>query len=125
MLTDHQGNNFQPVAIKTSSIHSRQEGKQCIPSCMACQGEYREHSCGYNGDTSYLPISKWRSMTGKDFNQFTEWLGKLSTQRWNLGAERYHSDTLGFQGDPLDHAIEEWFDMGCYLFYTKRRYGGL
>ena len=50
-----------------------------------------------------------------------EWIDTNTVERWNLGRQRYQSDIKGFQGDPIDHAIEEGFDMLLYLFIAKRR----
>lgn len=138
MLTDHQGNNFEPVAIKTSNIHSRREDGQCIEGCMACAEEEQQPYCSVCGDSGYggignrvycrkhfeIPSEPWRSQTGKDFNEFIEWIGKLAAQRQNLGIEHYEADVKGFQGNPLDHAIEEAFDLLLYLFYERRNRDG-
>ena len=49
------------------------------------------------------------------------WVRDNLSERMRLGEERCHSQVNGFQGDPLAHAIEEWLDMGVYLFYALRQ----
>lgn len=148
MKTDIHGHNFEPQAIRTSTIHSRIEGKRCIEGCMACGGKGQipgdkwENdmlclTCGGTGgkmpETPKQPstiihgpspgseIPNWRSMTIADYDQFLEWVDTNTLNRWNLGKERYQSDVKGFQGDPIDHAIEEMFDGLLYLWMAKRR----
>lgn len=64
----------------------------------------------------------WRSMKAEDREEFLGWAEQALSARWQLGADLYHSDVRGFQGDPIDHAIEEALDLVLYLFMTKRKY---
>ena len=68
-------------------------------------------------------MEAWRSMEPGDRQEFLVWAESSLFKRWVLGDERYESCTLGFQGDPLDHAIEEALDLVLYLWIAKRRQG--
>lgn len=60
-------------------------------------------------------------MLPADKNIFLQWVRKSLVERWKLGSDRYQSHIKGFQGDPLDHGIEEVLDLLVYLFYEKRK----
>ena len=62
----------------------------------------------------------WRKMTETDKDRYYRWVQNNLEKRWKLGEEKYDLPN-GFQGDPLDHAIEEAFDLLVYLFYQKRK----
>ena len=64
--------------------------------------------------------SPWWKMGAEQMGEYLLWLQSVAPERWEKGREKYESDRLGFQGDPVEHAIEEWLDMGVYLFYTQR-----
>ena len=66
-------------------------------------------------------MGSWRDMGSAQQRAMTTWALYGLRDRMELGNQRYNSKELGFQGDPLDHAIEEWLDMGVYLFYAKRQ----
>jgi len=66
-------------------------------------------------------MESWRSMKGEDQSEFLCWINGSLHDRWGLGKEKYDSDNQGFQGNPLDHAIEEALDLVLYLFMEKRR----
>ena len=63
----------------------------------------------------------WRSMKPEDRNEFLDWVAAALNERWELGRERYQSDRLGFQGDPLNQATEEALDQVYYLWVAKRQ----
>lgn len=118
--------------IRTSTIHSRIEGKRCIEGCLVCAGVKKTslrlviHPAGdwyeeVEEPIAHESIPNWRSMTNADYDQFLEWVDTNTLNRWQLGQERYLSDVKGFQGDPIDHAIEETFDSLLYLWIAKRR----
>ena len=62
----------------------------------------------------------WRSMTQHDKRLFIESITANLSSRWDMGEEKYDSAVHGFQGDPVNHAYEEWMDQGVYLYYIKR-----
>jgi hypothetical protein len=66
-------------------------------------------------------MESWRKMDHEDQEEFLAWVHVGLKGRLMLGDERYNSFNLGFQGDPLQHAIEEWFDLGQYLFRERKR----
>ena len=66
-------------------------------------------------------MDEWRSMRGKDKDEFKEWLDVSINQRLAIGEAKYHSSEHGFHGEPLDHAIEEALDLIFYLYMEKRR----
>ena len=66
-------------------------------------------------------MEAWRLMTANERQDYLNWLEDTALDRWLGGEIKYHSDILGFQGDPLEHAIEEAFDILCYLWYLKRK----
>ena len=41
-------------------------------------------------------------------------------QRAKEGERKYKSSSIGFQGDPLQHAWEEALDALFYIWYAKR-----
>ena len=55
-----------------------------------------------------------------DKNIFLQEIRSSLSERWRMGSEKYQSEVKGFQGSPLQHAIEESLDLPLYLFYTKR-----
>ncbi len=59
-------------------------------------------------------------MGAEDRHEFLKWATDSLYQRWQIGEERYQSDKLGFQGAPVEHAIEETLDNLIYLFMAKR-----
>ncbi len=66
-------------------------------------------------------MEAWRSLTRKDKIKYENWLDENISKRWKLGEERYNSHIDGFQGNPLDRAIEEAFDLLFYLWEEKRK----
>ncbi len=62
--------------------------------------------------------TNWRNLDTETRNTFLEWVYDSNKERNALGRERY-GDT--FQGDPLEHAIEEALDLLFYLWAAKRR----
>ena len=62
----------------------------------------------------------WRSMTQYDKRLFIGHVTANLNDRWDMGEEKYDSAVHGFQGFPLQHAYEEWQDLGVYLYYIKR-----
>jgi trimethylamine:corrinoid methyltransferase-like protein len=69
-------------------------------------------------------LPKWRQMEQKDAIEFGQWVEDGLNARWQIGMERYESHIKGFQGNPLDHAIEEALDQLLYLWIEKRRQQG-
>lgn len=68
-----------------------------------------------------MPVKEsWRSLTQVDQHHFQEWVQFGLIGRLKKGEELYQSHIHGFQGDPLQHAAEEWLDMGLYLFMAFR-----
>ncbi len=63
----------------------------------------------------------WRSMTKDDQRSFDEWIANAFADRWEIGRERYHADNVVFQGDPLEHLIEEALDLLVYAWVLKRK----
>ena len=63
-------------------------------------------------------IKAWRTLGDLDREDFLVWVDSRSKQRQGLGRKVY-GDT--FQGDPLDHAIEEALDLLFYLWVERRR----
>ncbi len=63
----------------------------------------------------------WRSMTIQDRDEFLIWTYKTIKDRWEMGRQKYHSDVLGFQGNPFEHRPEEIFDELVYGFYGQRK----
>ncbi len=72
-------------------------------------------------DLEYQQVHGWRSMQPADLKACRDWLADAVFDRLRIGRDAYRSDVLGFQGDPLDHALEEWLDHGVYLFWERRR----
>lgn len=72
-------------------------------------------------DLAYQQVHGWRSMQPADLEACRDWIADAVFERLRIGRERYRSDRLGFQGDPLEQAIEEWLDEGVYLFWERRR----
>lgn len=66
-------------------------------------------------------ITGWRSMQLEDQEQFHTWLYTNLKQRWYLGKEKYQLDIHGFQGNPLDHLIEELLNALLYAYWERRR----
>jgi hypothetical protein len=62
-------------------------------------------------------------MSGEDRLDFLQWVEDGLNREWEKGQEKYQSHILGFQGTPLDHAIEEALNILCYLWIEKRRQG--
>ena len=61
----------------------------------------------------------WRSDTDREKEAFINWAGAKMADAMKRGSESYPEPV--FQGDPLDHAIEEAVDLLFYLYYIKRR----
>lgn len=66
-------------------------------------------------------MESWRSMGTEDRLDFLQWVEDGLNHEWEKGRHKYHSDALGFQGNPLDHAIEEALNLLCYLWMEKRK----
>ena len=66
-------------------------------------------------------MEDWRRMDDDAKDEFRRWADGNLRERWTLGDKRYNSSAFGFQGDPLDHAIEEAFDLLLYLWMQKRK----
>ncbi len=62
---------------------------------------------------------EWRSLDIPDRLEFHAWVGQKMVEALRRGADSYPEPV--FQGDPLDHAIEEAVDLLFYLFYIKRQ----
>lgn len=60
----------------------------------------------------------WRSLEDGDLKEYYTWVNDAIRQRAALGRRHYGRR---FQGDPLDHAIEEAFDILFYLYQMRRR----
>ena len=67
---------------------------------------------------SYL---EWRNVDRKIYNEFFEWIRHNQEIRMEGGLAKYKSEELGFQGDPLHHALEEILDALFYIFYAMRQ----
>ena len=65
----------------------------------------------------------WRRMGWEDLAQLQQWVKEGVERRWRVGEERYHSNVLGFQGQPMAHLVEELMDALVYLFAEMRRQG--
>lgn len=69
-----------------------------------------------------MPVIEWRFLGDATFGtprwDFVEWAIRAIDKRVAVGVERYGDE---FQGDPLDHAIEEALDLLFYLWVAKRR----
>lgn len=63
-------------------------------------------------------IKAWRDLGDSDRQDFLTWMVSRAKQR-NLQGRKVYGDT--FQGDPLDHAIEEALDLLFYLWVERRR----
>lgn len=89
---------------------------------IAKTGEHITHLCDcLRCRGTRTPLESWRDMKRADYNSFMEWMESGLVDRWSLGSKRYQSDVKGFQGDPLDHAIEEALDLVLYLWVAKRK----
>ena len=62
---------------------------------------------------------EWRSLTDVDHQDFWDWVGMQMLEGRKRGKESYPKPV--FQGDPLDHAIEEAVDELFYLRYIQRQ----
>ena len=63
----------------------------------------------------------WQTMTPVEKEEYLDWVASQMDSRWEMGDLKYNSSVLGFQGDPLQHAIEEALDLLCYLWYIQRK----
>ena len=63
----------------------------------------------------------WRDMGDKERTDFIQWITESANRRWIVGDNKYHSSALGFQGDPLNHLIEELQDALLYAYYLRRQ----
>ena len=63
----------------------------------------------------------WATMKLADKTAYKAWALSHIDQRWELGKNKYDSEEQGFQGNPLEHLIEELFDAMLYTYYTLRR----
>ena len=66
-------------------------------------------------------METWRKMGTNDNNILLNLIKSELEDRLELGRLHYQSDIKGFQGDPLDRAIEEALDLIIYLFKEKQR----
>jgi len=120
VITDFNGTDFDPVALRSSTIHSRREDKKCIEGCMACrmthdvphtQEECILMCCLICGKGLKQPdILNWRSMTNANYDEFLEWI-----DTWTLDS-RYR--TLNEDLDPQVYAA---FDTLLHLFMIQRK----
>lgn len=62
----------------------------------------------------------WKKVQQEDRDAFLKWLTENQSQRMEEGERKYKSSVHGFQGDPLQHAAEEAFDLLFYIFYAMR-----
>ena len=60
-------------------------------------------------------IEDWRKLDAPAQADILKWAWELLTARLEEGDRKYHSSTLGFQGNPVRHAIEEAADIVVYL----------
>ena len=66
-------------------------------------------------------METWRDMSKESKDNLVVWTINTLKDRLLVGEEKYNSETKGFRGDPLDHAIEEAFDIMVYLYFAKLR----
>ena len=66
------------------------------------------------------PVEPWAAMDWAAKEVVLANIQKRFHQRWEKGRRKYQSDELGFQGDPLTHALEEAYDLVIYLEYLVR-----
>lgn len=60
----------------------------------------------------------WRDLSDDPRSDFLTWVGSSMSERQQFGRDAY-GDT--FEGDPLDHLIEELLDALFYAWVAKRR----
>ena len=60
----------------------------------------------------------WRYHTMESRSQLAVHLKEAMLGKWTLGAEQF-GDT--FRGEPEDHILEEWIDMGFYLHFQNQK----
>jgi len=65
-------------------------------------------------------IPKWAEMSEVELDKCKKWVKDLISTRLEIGKNTYHSDTLGFQGDPLNRLEEEAIDLIIYTYWSKR-----
>ena len=63
----------------------------------------------------------WHNLDKKSQAKLVQTVADNLEQRLNLGNKRYHSEVAGFQGCPLEHALEEAYDSIIYLEIAMRR----
>ena len=66
-------------------------------------------------------METWRDMSKESKDNLVTWTINTLKDRLLVGEQKYNSEAEGFRGDPLDHAIEEAFDIMVYLYFTKLR----
>lgn len=65
-------------------------------------------------------LEPWQAMDWAAKEVILSKVNQRLHQRWEKGRQKYRSDELGFQGDPLTHALEEAYDLIIYLEYAIR-----
>ena len=60
--------------------------------------------------------AEWRKLGKIEQGKYIQWVADNIEYRFKLGNEKYDSEARGFEGNPLRHAIQEWFDLGLYLY---------
>ena len=63
----------------------------------------------------------WADMDWEAREEVLASVQKRFAARWEKGRTKYRSDLFGFQGDPLEHALEEAYDLVIYLEYLVRQ----
>ena len=66
-------------------------------------------------------MDSWRVMDEQDEAEFQAWLKERLAERAEVGRIKYNSDVDGFQGDPLEHLIEEQLDSLRYGWRELKR----
>ena len=67
----------------------------------------------------------WRDVDRKIYDEFFDWVRDNQRKRMEEGLSKYKSEELGFQGDPLEHALEEILDALFYIYYAMRQRNSL
>ena len=62
----------------------------------------------------------WRKVDRVIYDEFFDWVRNHQKRRMEEGLAKYQSEKLGFQGDPLQHALEEQLDALFCIYYAMR-----
>lgn len=63
-------------------------------------------------------LNDWRRLDDDALDDYYAWVAGALRERAALGRRRYGQT---FQGDPLDHAVEETLDLLFYLYQMRRQ----